>query len=236
MPVELDAEVCQTTGRILTEWFEHPELTDEEIEHRAFEKAGVDGWPDLEGKGMNSGTEAAYLTRKINGFIQSRKRRKWRNGMTKQEVQWRMNEATKMVSPDNFKFLPESIRERTGLEVNPLWMMECLVRSGLLSPKEQITALTNLATYTHSKAPTVNQNANINMTPEEWLLELAKEEYKEVEVKDHDIMQLREKGAGLEYETRRKSRAEVQNNILIHQVTKLSEMEKDLEDWVDPYE
>lgn len=183
MASPIEPEVCTTTGRLLTEWFEFPEYTDEQILAMACAEYGY----TPENRPMSKGIgpprdELDEIARKINAFVSARKRTKWKHNMNMQEVQARMNEATKMVNPDNFKFLPDEVRERTGLEINPLWMMETLVRSGVLSPKEQIAALKDLATYTHSKAPTVNHNTNTEMKPEDWLLELSKEEYKVLEV------------------------------------------------------
>lgn len=180
----LDVTTCENTGRILTEWFEYPEYTEEEEYAQACEHVGKT--PE-EVKAFFATMGPAHLheqpewQRKLSAFLQSRRRRQWRNNMTQQEVAVRMNEATKLISPDNMKMLDEEAQKRTGLEINPLWMMECLVRSGVLNAKEQITALKELAQYTHSKAPTLNQNTNLNVKPEDWLLELAKEEYKVID-------------------------------------------------------
>ena len=177
MTSPIDPEMCVTTGRLMTEWFEHPEYTDDQLRAQAAEKQGIKVEDIPQGCFMNLPPEQADLQRKINAYVAGKKRRKWRGAMSQQEVAYRMNEATKMVSPDNYKFLPDDVRERTGLEVNPLWQMECLVRSGILSPKEQIQALTQLAGFTHSKAPNISHTTTTQMKPEDWLLELAKEEY-----------------------------------------------------------
>lgn len=183
MASPIDPEVCVKTGRLLTEWFEYPEYTDEQIERMACEKHGI-AYEDMP-RGMpfmNPNVEERDLQRKIYASISALKKRKWPHTMSKQEVHHRLNEATKMVDPSNFKFLPDDVRERTGLEINPLWMMECLVRSGILSPKEQVAALKELAAYTHSKAPSISHSTNTQMKPEDWLFELAKDEYKVIGV------------------------------------------------------
>lgn len=181
MATPIQPEVCMTTGRLLTEWFEFPEYTDEQLFRMACDHHDVDydTRPKLAPK--KPFDENSLIANKITSFVSARKRTKWVHGMTQQEVQARMNEATKMVNPDNFKFLPDDVRERTGLEINPLWMMETLVRSGLLTPKEQVAALRDLAQYTHSKAATISHNTHSEVKPEDWLLELAKEEYRVVE-------------------------------------------------------
>lgn len=89
-----------------------------------------------------------------------------------------------MVSADNVKFLPPDVQDRTGLELNPLWMMEVLVRGGVLNAKDQVTALKTLADYTHSKAPSINHTAVATQSAEEWLKALAKEEYPEVTIEE----------------------------------------------------
>lgn len=176
MKTPIDPKRCKRTGRLLTEWFEYPDVDDELLWEMAYEEFGVT--PD--DVDMNRPMlEWGELERKMMTFVSSRKRRRWGvKGMTLQEVQFRLNEASKFVSPDNYKFLDEETSERTGLEINPLWQMEVLVRSGVLSPKEQVAALKELAAYTHSKAPNINKNMNVNGSPEEWLEALAQEEYK----------------------------------------------------------
>ena len=222
----IDPDMCINTGRLLTEWFEYPEYTDEQLEKMACDHYGIDLDARPRGNPTQMPTEQADLMRKINGYIAGKKRRRWRYGMSQQEVQYRMNEATKMVSPDNYKFLDDSTRERTGLEVNPLWMMECLVRSGVLAPKEQVAALKELAQYTHSKAPSISHATMTNMKPEDWLLELAKDEYK---VLGEDItmkqpMQPVERGMGKTYEQRREKRLTEQRGLIDYNDDELSEM------------
>lgn len=185
MASPIDPEICVNTGRLLTEWFEFPEYTDEQIERMAAEKHGVtvEEIPrEWAGKLKDTDPERYSLQKKIYGSIASLKKRKWPHTMSQQEVHHRLNEATKMVDPSNFKFLPDDVRERTGLEINPLWMMECLVRSGILNPKEQVAALKELANYTHSKAPSISHSTSTQMKPEDWLFELAKDEYKVIGV------------------------------------------------------
>ena len=206
MASPIDPEMCLNTGRLLTEWFEYPHVTDEDIERMACEKFGTTLEDRPRDATWNLSPEDALLQRRIQNFVTTRKNRKWKQGMTQQEVAHRMNEATKMVDPTNYKFLPDDVRDRTGLEINPLWMMECLVRSGLLSPKEQVAALKELAGYTHSKAPTISHSTTTHMKPEDWLLELAKEEYQEVVIEQPK--QPVEKGMGPEYEKRRLKKIE----------------------------
>lgn len=171
---------CVNTGRLLTEWFEYPEYTDEQAREINYKKAGVPPdfkWSDL----TTCSPEVAAFQRTVMRLASSRKLRKYMHNMTNQEAAMRLNEATKIVSPENFKFLDAATSERTGLEINPLWQMEVLVRSGVLAPKEQVAALKELASYTHSKAPTVNRNLNSEVSPEDWLLELASDQYKVID-------------------------------------------------------
>lgn len=193
-------EMCVNTGRLLTEWFEYPVFTKQQLREQGMKELGVDEYP--EGDPFNMPKEGAAIQRKISAYVSGKRRRKWKNTMSIQEIHYRMNEATKMIDPDNFKFLNDDIRERTGLEINPLWMMECLVRSGLLAPKEQVTALKELSQYTHSKAPNINLNSNSNVNPEDWLLELAKDEYKVlgVDIEIPQPLQPVERGAGKNFE------------------------------------
>lgn len=151
------------------------------------------------------------LSNQIATNINAFKTRKWRNNRTRQEVAMRLNEASKIIDPDNHKFLSPETSERTGLEINPLWQMELLVRSGLLTPKEQVAALSKLAEYTHSKAPTLTHVNNTEMSHEDWLLTLAKDEYKTIDEVAPEVttpVQVRERGFGPEYHKRRAKRLE----------------------------
>lgn len=224
MASAIEPEMCVTTGRLLTEWFEYPEYTDEQIEKEALEHFGLEEKPVTR---PNDTTEKGDLMRRFNAFVAARKRRKWRNYMKKDEIAYRMNEATKMVDPTNFKFLPDDVRERTGLEINPLWMMECLVRSGILSPKEQIQALKELAQYTHSKAPSINHNTTTHLKPEDWLLELAKEEYKVLgeDIPMRQPMQPVERGSHKWHESKLKKRVEEFDALADYSSEQLKELE-----------
>ncbi|MDQ2066745.1 hypothetical protein Q9295_10180 [Xinfangfangia sp. CPCC 101601] len=228
-------EMCVTTGRLLTEWFEHPEYTDEQLEKMACDHYGIaveDRPMGMPFRIREEDPEKADLAQKINAFIAARRRRTWPNGMTKQEVQFRLNEATKMIDPTNFKFLPDDVRERTGLEINPLWMMEALVRSGLLTPKEQVAALKELAAYTHSKAPNISHSTTTHLKPEDWLLELAKDEYK---VLGKDIpmpqpMQPVERGMHVEFEKRQAKRLAEKSALAGYGAAEVDEMTDGIED------
>ena len=216
MTTPIDPQMCVRTGRLLTEWFEHPELTKEDVELQACEHFGIKPEDRPRGDPLKMAPEDADFMRRFNAYVAGKKARKWPYAMSKQEVAYRMNEATKMVDPTNFKFLPDETRERTGLEINPLWMMECLIRSGVLSAKEQVAALKELAQYTHSKAPSINHSTTTHLKPEDWLLELAKEEYQvlgdQIEMKQP--MQPIERGAGKKYEkAMTKKAAEIQSLI-----------------------
>lgn len=181
MKTPFDVEFCKKTGRLLTEWFEHPEEDLDDLKERGAREYGLEEYPKKPYSELNE--EEKFTHRRINGFIAQRANGRWPYNKTQQEVQWRLNEATKFVSPDNQKALPEDIQERTGLEMNPLWFMETLVRSGLLSPKDQVSALKTLAEYTHSKAPSIRHSTNTELTAEDWLVELAKEEYQVIDDK-----------------------------------------------------
>lgn len=226
----IDPTQCKTTGRLLTEWFEYPEFTDEELKQMALARAGVESVaPGLKEAMKDPDTHEAF--RKYTDFLNSHKRRKWQHNMTKQEVAARMNEATKMIDPSNFKFLDDQTRERTGLEINPLWMMECLIRSGTLSPKEQIAALKELAQYTHSKAPNINHNTNITAS-EDWLLELSKAEYAVVDQNpSFQPKQVREIGMGAEYEAKRDARVKLMQDTQQLMSDNLAEMSAELGDY-----
>lgn len=232
MTSPITPEVCETTGRLLTEWFEFPEFTDEQLRRKAHEEYGVD--PENPPKHVPIGQERdeeSMLSQKIAAFIRKRKSTKWRGGMSKQEVQHRLNEATKMINPDNFKFLPEDVRERTGLELNPLWMMEALVRSGTLTPKEQVQALKELAGYTHSKAPSISHSTTTQMKPEDWLLELAKEEYTVIEPEKVQPKTPVEKGFGKNFERTTRKKQQVTEALTTYTASELEALEAEVEDF-----
>jgi hypothetical protein len=215
--------VCPTTGRKLTEWFENERITDEIAEARVLEELGLDEHP-MRGKPLAEiDEEARHLSRIIGVKASSFKRRKWRHSMSKQEVAHRLDEASLMVSEENVKFLDADVQKRTGLELNPLWQMEVLVRSGVLSPKEQVQALTQLASYTHSKAPTMNFNANTNVSPEDWLLELAKTEYNQVELPEPK--EQTEPGLSRFYYGRKEATARAMENLNTVQEAELAALE-----------
>jgi hypothetical protein len=104
--------------------------------------------------------------------------------MTKQEMQVRLDEASKAAeeAAKNPKFLAPELQARTGLEMNPLWMLEVLVRSGSLNQGQMVNALKTLAEYTYSKAPNLNQSVNVTMKAEDFLLQLAEEDFPTVDV------------------------------------------------------
>lgn len=233
MSSPIDPTMCKNTGRLLTEWFEHPELDNEEIERMACEKAGVSVEDRPKGWVNDLPPDQKTLATKINAFIGARRKTQFAHGMTNIEFQHRLNEATKMVNPDNFKFLPDDVRERTGLEVNPLWLMECLVRSGTLSAKEQVGALKELAQYTHSKAPNISHNTNTEMQPEDWLYELAKEEYKTIDPEAVQPRQPIERGAGKRFESRFKKGAEEVQKLADYQNKELAALEAEFEEMED---
>lgn len=230
MVTPIDPALCKNTGRLLTEWFEYPEFTEEDLRTMARDKAGVPH--DHQYKYIGHATpEERHIQSKISGFIAAMKNRKWGvSNMNKQEVAARLNEATKMIDPSNYKFLDDPTRERTGLELNPLWMMECIVRSGTLSPKEQIQALKELAQYTHSKAPNVNHNTNIT-APEDWLLELTKNDYAIVDdLPNFQPKTPRERGMGTHFEKRKAATMKALEHTQGYMQSALSEMEAELGD------
>lgn len=218
-----DSKLCTETGRLCTEWFEEPEYTDEQLKEMACEEVGLD--PD---EYHVAAYKANDLQKKAHAIVQSKKQVKWRHNMSQQEVQMRMNEATKMVSPDNFKFLPDDVRERTGLEINPLWMMECLVRSGVLQPKDQIGALKELAQYTHSKSPSLNHSTVTHAKPEDWLVELAEAEYQEI-IPNQPKTPV-ERHAGPDFERKALTAEREVNAIMKHGARQLDGLEVDLDD------
>jgi hypothetical protein len=208
MTSPISPTTCQNTGRVLTEWYEAEELDDDQVKSKVIAEMGLDP-NDLPWAGtmlMQMPPEMEEVFREYTSKVTKFKRRKFRHGMSDTEVAARLNEATKLVDPDNYKFLPDDVRARTGLEINPLWAMEVLVRSGALPLKDQLSALKELAAYTHSKAPSLQHNTNVNLKPEDWLLEIAKDEYSVVDVARPERiqpLQKREKGEGKDYERRR---------------------------------
>lgn len=163
--------------RELTEWFEQPDGNFDSMEEAAYAKAcermGVEERPKDRAEGA-----------RFHKFYIDALREKWNifNGMNKQELAVRLNEAAKMT--EEVKYLPDDVQDRTGLQMNPLWMMETLVRSGALKPSQQVSALKTLAEYTHSKTPSYSAHATTELTAEEWLKALAKDEYKIIDLDD----------------------------------------------------
>lgn len=225
MVTPIDPQMCLHTGRILTEWFENPEYTDEDIKKQAMTLH-----PQVEGE-----PQCAFTQAKMMNFIGAKKKAKWAGNMSKQEVAMRLNEASKIVSPDNAKFLDKETTERTGLELNPLWQMEVIVRSGVLGPKDQIAALKELAGFTHSKAPSLNKVENTNATPEDWLMELARDQYQTITVPK--VFQAREKGSSPESERNRLRRMAEVNALSNFSAIELAKIEEDFdgdEVWEEP--
>lgn len=191
----IEPTICKNTGRLLTEWYEHPVLTEEDIKHLAAVTAGFeDGVPSKFFSDMTSEEKDKFKI--YRGVINSKKSTKFKGGMSRQEVAHRMNEASKMIDPDNHKVLDKATQERTGLELNPLYGIELQIRSGTLSPKDMLTALKTLAEYTHSKAPTV---ATVNNTHswEAHVFDLAKEAGYEVIDVEENVRS--EYGMGINY-------------------------------------
>lgn len=189
------------SDRTLTEWFESPDTpTKEEAVAEAIEALGLDGPPD------RSTPEGQEKWLEIGHYCTKRRGIRYRDGMSKQEVAVRLNNAAKATTKQ--KYLPAEVQERTGLEMNPLWMLETLVRSGTLTPKEQIVALKELARYTHSAAPSISHSTNTQMTPEDWLKNLAEEEFKEIDAPEDRAFSRAAPGQGRRYGStqRRKER------------------------------
>ncbi len=226
---------CVTTGRTLTEWFENEELTDDQIEERVLSSMGLDEAPKSNGLvRFRMPPEALEVWDEYQAKKAHYKRRKWKNGMTMTEVAHRLNEATKMVNPDNFKFLPDDVRARTGLEINPLWQMEVLYRSALLPPKEQVQLLSQLAAYTHSKAPSLSHNTNVNIAPEDWLLEISKDEYQTIDEAAPERvqpLQRREKGTSNRLEAKRLAKDTTRNDFILEAAAEAETLLTDLGDY-----
>lgn len=97
---------CDTTGRLMTEWFEYPELTLDQLKELARRETGVEN--PVEGKALHLMTpEERADFNKYHSFINKIKTRRWPGHMSKQEAAARLNEASKMVDPSNFKFLDQ---------------------------------------------------------------------------------------------------------------------------------
>jgi hypothetical protein len=232
MASPITPEVCPKTGRLMTEWYEYAELTEEQLDQKVLDELGLTEVPQGDPASiLLMPPEFQEIWRAFHTRRSGFKRRKFVNNMSNVEVAARMNEATKIINPDNFKFLPQDVRERTGLEINPLWQMEVMVRAGILGAKDQLSALTTLAAYTHSKAATLSQNTNINLKPEDWLEEIAKDEYETVD--DAEIIQpkqRREKGAGVAYERVRARKDEGRQALIEYQAKELNKL-TELEDY-----
>lgn len=162
------------TGRLITEWFEKP-APEPKPPKVHLEKSGAPGsiTPELVQRWIEQG-------RPLGGQGNT----KFKGGMTKQEIQVRLDEASKAAeeAAKNPKFLSPELQARTGLEMNPLWMLEVLVRSGSLNQGQMVNALKTLAEYTYSKAPSLNQSVNVTMKAEDYLLQLANEEMPVVQI------------------------------------------------------
>lgn len=218
----LDPVVDEKTGRLLSEWFEVPEMpTDDELRAMGAAKYGVEEYPTGE-----LTPEQRHVQNQINAFVTHRKNRNWPGGLTKQEIQVRLNEASQLV--EHQKFLPPEVQERTGLQLNPLWMMETLVRSGVLTPKEQVGALKELASYTHSKAPTISHSTTTEMRPEDWLLELAQDEYQVVNIPEKK--ERVQAGAHPKHAPRKRLERERIGNLQSYQTSELALMQGEVED------
>ena len=88
--------------------------------------------------------------------------------------------------------------------------------------------LVRIDTYTHSKAPNISHTTTTQMKPEDWLIELAKEEYKVV---DHETplqqpMQRVEAGMGKQHQKRLEKRIIEQENLLSFSADEMSQMEE----------
>jgi hypothetical protein len=162
------------TGREITEWFQKPAPEPPKPKVKLERSAGPGKiTPELTQKWIEQG-------RPLGGLGNTR----FKGGMTKQEMQVRLDEASKAAeeAAKNPKFLAPELQARTGLEMNPLWMLEVLVRSGSLNQGQMVNALKTLAEYTYSKAPNLNQSVNVTMKAEDFLLQLAEEDFPTVDV------------------------------------------------------
>lgn len=180
--------IVDRTGREITEWFQKP--------------APEPPPPRKKLSGVGQGKITAEVTqrwieegRPLGGLGKS----KFKGGMTKQEMQVRLDEASKAAEEalKNPKFLNTDLQARTGLEMNPLWMLEVLVRSGSLNPGQMVTALKTLADYTHSKAPSLNQSVNVQMKAEDYLLQLAEQDFPQISV---EVVKKASPGEGKRFE------------------------------------
>jgi hypothetical protein len=190
------------TGRLITEWFEKP--APEAAPERSFTRP--EGFGTMTGELVQQWIAQG---RKPGGLGNT----KFHGSMSRQEVQVRLDEASKMVSVENVKFLPPDIQARTGLELNPLWMMECLVRSGSLNPNQMVNALRTLTEYTHSKAPSMSQNISLTGKAEDFLLKLAEEEYPQVEVEPKKKRKAPGTGPRAEFEKARREKWKAEGRV-----------------------
>lgn len=146
--------VIDALGHACSEWFEEPVTPPPPSEAHAMSDLSDPGFvPDSvtrlkEWHKQKKLTDPGYYARL------SKKRKYAFGSKSLQEVQARLNQASRLTLQP--KWLDEATQERTGLELNPLWMLETLIRSGILSKKDQLVALGVLAEYAHSKALTVS--------------------------------------------------------------------------------
>lgn len=142
------------TGRCITEWYERP-VFDLEVEEKR--KRTRRGW-------YEQVTETPAMRRA--------------------ERQVALDAASKLVgSSAADKLLPEEVRERTGLVVNPLWRLEVLAVSGVLGAKDYINVLKTLAEYAFSKAPSKSINASLSA---EDMLDMLRKENRDGRVKEQE--------------------------------------------------
>lgn len=185
-----NAVKCDRTGRIMTEWFEAPHLTDEDIKQMALDAAGLS--EPIHKMRFDMTDEEKEQFTAYNKVLASKRNTKFKGGMSKQEVQVRMNEASKLIDPNlNPKFLDKATQDKFGLELNPMWQMEALARSGRLSAKDELAAWAKLAEYTHSKAATITET-NTKFTLEDYLNKSVDEQREAIEA-EYTVVQIEER-------------------------------------------
>lgn len=96
--------------------------------------------------------------------------------LVEQEIVRRMEELEETL-PDGLimnPYLSADKQKELGITINPMYYLQKMFLSGIMTPKEQIAILTKLTDFTHQK--TTQKTENIISRPEEFLELLANDE------------------------------------------------------------
>jgi hypothetical protein len=88
-------------------------------------------------------------------------------------------------------FLPVEKQKELGIVINPLYHLQKLFLSGIMTPKEQIALLSKLTDFTHQK---VAQKSEVSVSrPEEFLEKIA---FQDEKVIDGEVISDQEEAEG----------------------------------------